>query len=309
VHRGGPVPNRAEDTFLDRDEVLDDLALRDAVVREVHLVGARDLHGLTRRLDLEASAHARSVSSYPRPMPAETTIDRLVGEWRIVQLKKGHRFSTDDFLTAWLAVRAQPAALRLLDLGAGIGSVGLMTLYHLPAGAQLTMVEAQEVSHALAKETIRLNALTRATPILGDLRDTHVEGAFDLVTGSPPYIPEGKGIASSNSQRAHARIELRGDVFDYCRAAARVLEPEGAFCFCHAAGDPRPAQAITDAGLTLVRRVDVYFRRGREPTIALFEARRSGARRENEAVVVREEDGEWTEQYRGIREQMKALVW
>ena len=102
----------------------------------------------------------------------ETTIDRLVGDWRIVQLRTGHRFSTDDFLTAWLAVDAHPKALRLLDLGAGIGSVGLMTLYHLSHEAHLTMVEAQEVSHALAMETVRLNALSNVTAILGDLRHT-----------------------------------------------------------------------------------------------------------------------------------------
>ena len=239
----------------------------------------------------------------------ETTIDRLVGDWRIVQLRAGHRFSTDDFLTAWLAVEAQPKALRLLDLGAGIGSVGLMTLYHLSREAHLTMVEAQEVSHALANETVQMNALANVTAILGDLREMRLEREFDLITGSPPYIPEGKGIASSNPQRAHARIELRGDVFDYCTAAAGVLEPDGAFCFCHAAQDPRPEQAIAGAGLTLVRRVDVYFRRGREPTIALFEARRTGTRVPDQTIIVREDDGEWTEQYRAIRERMKAPVW
>jgi tRNA1Val (adenine37-N6)-methyltransferase len=200
--------------------------------------------------------------------------------------------------------------VRLLDLGAGIGSVGLMTLYHLPPAATLTMVEAQEVSHALAKETIALNALaSRVTPLLGDLRETDPGGAFDLVTGSPPYIPPGKGIASSNSQRAHARIELRGDVFDYCRAAARAMSPDAAFCFCHAAGDLRPERAIVEAGLTLVRRIDVYFRRGRDPTIALFEVARDGTPSPDETVVVREDDGEWTDQYKQIREQMRAIVW
>ena len=242
-------------------------------------------------------------------MSAETTIDRLVGDWRIVQLRTGHRFSTDDFLTAWLAVDARPDALHLLDLGSGIGSVGLMTLYHLSRDAHLTMVEAQEVSHALAEQTVALNALPNVTAILGDLRDTVPEGPFDLVTGSPPYIPPGKGIASSNPQRAHARIELRGDVFDYCAAAARALTEDGVFCFCHAAQDPRPDQAIAAAGLTLVRRVDVFFRRGREPTIALFEARRSGTRVPDQKIVVREDDGEWTAQYRAIRERMSALVW
>ena len=103
-------------------------------------------------------------------------------------------------------------------------------------------------------------------------------------------------------------------MFDYCSAAARVLSEDGVFCFCHAAQDPRPDQAIAAAGLTLVRRVDVHFRRGREPTIALFEARRTGERPSaekivDEKIVVRDEGGAWTEQYREIRERMAALVW
>lgn len=52
----------------------------------------------------------------------DITFDILAGAWRIFQLRHGHRFSTDDLLTAWAAVRANPEARRLLDLGAGIGS-------------------------------------------------------------------------------------------------------------------------------------------------------------------------------------------
>jgi tRNA1Val (adenine37-N6)-methyltransferase len=243
----------------------------------------------------------------------EQTTDRLVGAWHIVQLKKGHRFSTDDMLTALVAKRARPRAKNLLDLGAGIGSVGLMTLYHLPSDAHLTMVEAQEVSHELALQTVQLNGLAaRITPRLGDLRDETLPlppRAFDLVTGSPPYIPPGKGIVSANSQRAHARIELRGDVFDYCRAATRNLAPGGAFAFCHAAHDPRPEEAIASVGLSLIQRTDVLFRAGRAPTIALFLAAWDGGRQPDETITVRQEDGEWTEQYKRIREEMGAIVW
>ena len=42
-------------------------------------------------------------------MDAETTLDRLTGGWRIYQLRRGHRFSTDDVLTAWTALGALPA--------------------------------------------------------------------------------------------------------------------------------------------------------------------------------------------------------
>jgi hypothetical protein len=36
------------------------------------------------------------------------TLDILAGDWRIFQLRTGHRFSADDLLTAWTAVRATP---------------------------------------------------------------------------------------------------------------------------------------------------------------------------------------------------------
>jgi tRNA1Val (adenine37-N6)-methyltransferase len=84
----------------------------------------------------------------------DITLDILAGRWRIFQLCRGHRFSTDDLLTAWTAVRARPEARRLLDLGAGLGSVGLLALWKLPTDGHLTMVEVQEVSHALARRLV-----------------------------------------------------------------------------------------------------------------------------------------------------------
>ena len=82
------------------------------------------------------------------------TLDLLAGDWRIFQLHDGHRFSTDDLLTAWTAARAQPTARRLLDLGAGIGSVGLLILWRLANDAHLSMVEVQALSHELAARTV-----------------------------------------------------------------------------------------------------------------------------------------------------------
>ncbi|MFT5682397.1 MAG: tRNA1Val (adenine37-N6)-methyltransferase, partial [Myxococcota bacterium] len=202
------------------------------------------------------------------------TLDPIAGSWSVFQLKRGHRFSTDDLLVAWVAMEARPSARRLLDIGAGMGSVGLMTLHAMPADAHLTMVEVQEVSHRQACATVEYNGLTeRITPIHSDLREVVLpERAFDLVTGSPPYFPVGSGVMSPHPQRAGARMELRGDVFDYCRAAAKALAEDGVFCFCHAAGDVRPEAAVAAAGLTLRWRQDVVFRRERVATIALFVA-------------------------------------
>ena len=135
----------------------------------------------------------------------DITLDKLIGNWKIYQLKRGHRFSVDDQMTAVIAAELVPNAKRMLDIGAGIGSVGLMTLYKLPSDAVLTMIEAQNISHQLAKRTIAHNNLEQRTkPLFGDLRDTsQLQGEkFPLITGSPPYIPLGKGVASPHPQRA-----------------------------------------------------------------------------------------------------------
>jgi tRNA1(Val) A37 N6-methylase TrmN6 len=238
----------------------------------------------------------------------DITLDILAGDWRILQLRRGHRFSADDLLTAWTAVRAKPQAHRLLDLGAGIGSVGLLALWKLPAAAHLTMVEVQAVSHALAGRTVVHNGLGgRATLHLQDLR-SWPGGEFDLVTGSPPYIPLTMGLQPQHAQKAAARFELHGDIFDYCQAAARALAHTGAFCFCHAADDPRPEQAIARAGLILVSRQTVYFRATLLPRIALFTCTWQGERVDPPPLVIRDQDRHWTAAYLAMREEMGAPV-
>ncbi|HJN72491.1 MAG TPA: methyltransferase [Myxococcota bacterium] len=233
---------------------------------------------------------------------SERTVDRLAGDWMIVQLARGHRFSADDMLTAWTAARAAPSARRLLDLGSGIGSVGLMALHQLPE-ASLVTVEAQAVSYELQLETLARNGLQpRVHAIHGDLRSVELPREFELATGSPPYIPEGHGVLPAHPQKAGARFELRGDVFDYCKAAARALVVDGTFVFCHSGTDPRPERAIAKAGLTLVQRRDVFFRHDKPPTVALFTCRWSGTRDDAEALVIRDETGAHTAEYTAIRQ-------
>jgi tRNA1(Val) A37 N6-methylase TrmN6 len=238
----------------------------------------------------------------------EITLDTLAGNWRIFQLRHGHRFSTDDVLTAWAAVRAKPDAHRLLDLGAGLGSIGLLALWQLPADRHLTMVEVQAVSHSLAARTVAVNGLAaRVTLHLQDLR-RWPGGTFDLVTGSPPYLPLARGVRSAHAQKAAARFELHGDVVDYCAAAARSVADTGIFCFCHAADDRRPEQAIAAVGLTLVCRQLVYFRAAFPPRLALYTCAWRGPRTDAAPLVIRDRQGCWTEAYLAMRAQMGAAA-
>src|ERR1043165_1874520 len=160
------------------------------------------------------------------------TLDAISGHFRIFQLAHGHRFSTDDVLTAWYVTMWAPRASTILDLGSGIGTVGMIAAWRLP-GARLVTVEAQEESVRLAKKSARWNGVESRYEIRhGDFRDSKIlrpEERFDLVLGSPPYFPAGSGVEGDHPQKIACRFEMRGDISDYCTTAAAHLVPGGLF--------------------------------------------------------------------------------
>jgi tRNA1Val (adenine37-N6)-methyltransferase len=205
---------------------------------------------------------------------ADETLDAISGHFRIYQLRKGHRFSTDDVLTAWYGTSWAPSASRVLDLGSGIGSVGMIAAWRLP-GARFVTVEAQNESVALARRSVAYNGLEQRYEIRhGDFRVEAVLGAaerFDLVLGSPPYFPPGTGIEGDHPQKVACRFELRGDISDYARVAASHLAAGGLFaCVFPEQQRDRISQAARDASLTIVRCRSVVFREGEPPLITLF---------------------------------------
>ena len=88
-----------------------------------------------------------------RPPPeAGESLDQLTQDWWVYQLKREHRFSTDDVVTAWTAGTARPDARALVDIGAGIGSVGHMTLHFMGPEAKSIFVDARGQSSPLPEE-------------------------------------------------------------------------------------------------------------------------------------------------------------
>ena len=242
-----------------------------------------------------------------REFGERVTLDGLTGSWSIYQRARGHRHSVDDVLTAAYALEVSPRVTRHLDLGTGIGTVGLLVLWGMGAAATLAAIEAQTVSHRLLLANIEHNGLgERVEPLLGDLRELALAERFPLITGSPPYFPVSAGIVPQDSQKAHARFELRGDVSDYASAARRHLAPDGWFVFCFPTPQKaRALAAVTSAGLSAIRVRDVIPRHGLSPLFSLFACRHAAPAHapcvEDPALLVRDAAGELSEAMQRVR--------
>ena len=209
-------------------------------------------------------------SGEPAVEPGET-LDAISGHFRLFQLAKGHRFSTDDVLTAWYGTSWC------------IGTVGMIAAWRLP-GAHFVTVEAQTDSVRLAHKSAAWNGLVERYEIrTGDFRDAGVLGAaelFDLVLGSPPYFPPGSGVESEHPQKLACRFELRGTVADYCATAARHLAAGGVFACVFPVDPDEQAERVhagaRASGLTIVRWRPVVLREGNRPLLGLFLMQRAG---------------------------------
>ena len=227
--------------------------------------------------------------------------------WLIAQRKAGHRHSVDDVLTAWYALQVSPVVAEHLDLGTGIGTVGLLTMWGMGSGARLTGVEAQEISFRLLRANVEANGLEARVEVChGDLRELALGRNFPLVTGSPPYFPASSGVIPQDSQRAHARFELRGDVSDYARAAVRHLGDGGWFVLCFPTPQrQRALDGLAAAGLAVVSLRDVIPRETLAPLFTLFACRHvrdfSGQSIIENPLVVRESSGRLTAEMAQVR--------
>lgn len=239
----------------------------------------------------------------------ELTDDAITGSFRIFQRKHGHRYSIDDVLTAFEAARVAPPSARCLDLGTGIGSVLLMLAYKLPE-ARFCAVEAQTGSYRLLGDNVERNGLgARVTRVHGDLRErvgqAPLEGPFNLITGTPPYVEPGKATPSTDAQRAYARQEFRGGVEAYLEAAARVLAPDGRVVVCADARFPERVLGFAESvGLSPQKQLDVVPRAdAKAPLFSVFTLTKQPGSEplENVSFIARNADGTRSQAYLDLR--------
>ncbi len=255
----------------------------------------------------------------PRPRAPEGLVPAndedlsfLTGDFRVFQKRRGHRWSLDDLVTAWVARRELLASppREALDLGCGIASVALMVAWSFPE-ARVTGIEAQAVSLDLARRSLVWNGVDdRVTLHHGDLRDASMlpdDARFDLVTGTPPYFLADAIVESDVVQRGPCRVEHRGGPEDYARAAALRLREGGRFVMCASMLQrERVREGARAAGLDTLRCVEVVPREGKE-VLVLVTVMTPGEGRwpdAAETLTVRTAEHQWTEAFRAVRRDM-----
>jgi tRNA1Val (adenine37-N6)-methyltransferase len=244
------------------------------------------------------------------------TLDALSGHFRIFQLQKGHRYSTDDILTAWYGTSWAPSVRAALDLGSGIGAVALTAAWRLPA-ARFVTIEAQEESVRLARKSAEWNGLLDRFDIRhGDFRETGIlqpDERFDLVLGSPPYFPLGSGVEGDHPQKIACRFEVRGNIADYCQTAAAYLAPGGFFACVFPIAPPeqhaRLQESAETAGLAIIRLRPIILRETERPLLGIFGMMRSTDLPESirdetwtePPLIIRREDGSIHPEYFAVK--------
>ena len=220
-------------------------------------------------------------------------------------LEEGLTFGTDAYLlSAYL--RKRPRG-RAADLGAGTGVIALLCAAR-EKFAHITCVELQEKFAALITHNARENKLEdQISSMCADVRTltaTAVGGELDAAFANPPYFRQKGGFENKTSERDMARRETAGDIFDFCRAAAKILKHGGLFTvvFC-AERTSELLCAMTEASLAPKRMTLVYPTRDHAPSIVLVEAKKGAG----QGIFVTKplllkENGEESPEYRYIYE-------
>ena len=138
--------------------------------------------------------------------------------------------STDSMALARFA--RLPRNARVLDLGSGCGTLGLL-LCACDAGCQVTGVELDPAAHTAAGDNIIRNGLSsRMESICMDLRripETFSPGSFSVCISNPPYFSGG----FESRTLPEARQEITCSLEDLMRAAGWALKFGGDFFLVH----------------------------------------------------------------------------
>ncbi|MDR3441830.1 MAG: methyltransferase [Legionella sp.] len=148
-----------------------------------------------------------------------------------------YHFSLDsihlaEFVAAQLQSHPNLGSLRVLDLCAGCGVVGMQLSWYLQSIRQIDFIEIQDIY----TEYFYQNLATINRPELqflwhllnyDELQEEKWEGKFDLIVSNPPYFQQGHGMLSPSEFKNRCRFYLDSTFQNYIRALKNALANNG----------------------------------------------------------------------------------
>jgi tRNA1(Val) A37 N6-methylase TrmN6 len=173
------------------------------------------------------------------------TLDEISGLGLVLrQNRAGHRVGLDAVLLA--AAAGTLPARRIVDVGAGVGAVGLALARRFPH-AEVELVEIDAETAGLARDNAERNGIAARVVVADVLKAAErraaglVDGAADLVVTNPPFLTALTARVSPDParRRAHA-LEGEDGLGLWIKASLALLAPGGRFAMIHRA-DALPA--------------------------------------------------------------------
>jgi len=195
---------------------------------------------------------ARELDEICDTVPASTTLDAFLGgAIYLRQPKRGYRAGTDAVLLA-AAVGHQSrrdgaSPVRLIDVGAGVGAVGLLAATRL-AQLDVTLLERDRSCCELANANIEAASLDRrarvirddvAAPILAGQPELP-ENGFDVAVSNPPFYSANDHRRSPEALKAGAHALPEAGLDLWLRFMARMTRSGGTLLLIYPA-DRLPA--------------------------------------------------------------------
>ena len=224
----------------------------------------------------------------------DETLDSFYhGKVRVLQKRKGYRFSVDAPLLADF-IRTEPSD-EILELGAGSGVISL--LLSIKLFRHITALEVQADLADLARRNVALNGLEdRVLIVEADFRSFDPGKTFDVIFSNPPYIRGQGGRLSLSEEKSVAKHEIKCDIYDIMRKTRAFLKEDGRAYFIYPEKRRKDLiDAVNAQDLKLKTLRPIHPREGQEANLFLVECDRvSSKTRVLPPFILYGRDGEYT---------------
>jgi tRNA1(Val) A37 N6-methylase TrmN6 len=187
----------------------------------------------------------------------------------LYQPSDGYRYNSDSIFLYDFVRRFSPKG-RVLDVGCGVGIIGLLIARDWPV--QMEIIDKQSEMIAYAAHNYTINGLSVEANV-GDFGTFAPDGQYDMIVSNPPFYDS--AVTQSGDTRLNiARYAHHLPIAELIAGVKRLLRPRGYFVFVYDAKQ-------TDTVLSHLREAKlnpeairfVHPKADREAKVALIAAR------------------------------------